>query len=136
MQKKQVPQEEGSTYGGHRKLLYAVDTDGRYTRVQSSGWEVETDATRAALEEFDRLRDEAWQRATAGESSPLEVHMYDCRMDLPLLSGASGLPRWRVRRHFHPRRFARLPQRVLQRYAHALGMTVEVLTQVPPRKEP
>lgn len=135
MRKRQVPQDEHSTYGGHRKLLYAVDDDGQYTGVQSRGWEVETEATRAAIEELDRLRDEAWQRARAGETSPLEVHMYDCRMDVPLLAGATGLTRWRVRRHFHPGRYSRLSMRILQRYAQALGMEIETLRHVPPRNK-
>lgn len=136
MEKKRVPQDHRSTYGGHRKLLYAVDDNGQYVGVRSRGWEVETEATRAAIEELARLRDEAWQRARAGESSPLEVHMYDRRMDVPLLAGACGLSRWRVRRHFKPGRFARLPKRILRRYAEALGMDVDALMQLPPRKTP
>ncbi len=134
MDKDQVPQDAASTYGGHRKLLYAVDADGRYQEVQSLGWEVESSATRAAIAESERLRDEAWQRAQLGASSPLEVHMHDKRMDVPLLAGASGIAAWRVRRHFHAKRFARLPARILAKYADALGLTLEQLQQLPNRR--
>jgi len=104
--------------------------------VHSTGWAVESCATRAALAEIERLRDAAWQRAAAGRTAPLEVHMYDCRMDVPLLAGAAGLTRWRVRRHLRPRRFARLPERVLRRYSEALGVAMADLQRLPPRREP
>ena len=136
MDRREAPQDEDSTHAGVRKLLYAVDEDGRYTSVRSAGWEVEATATRTALEEIERQRDDAWQRAAAGTTSPLEVHMYDCRMDLPLLAGAAGMWRWRVRRHFDPKRFARLPRRVLERYAEALGLDIEALQRIPPRHGP
>lgn len=136
MERRETPQDEDSTHAGHRKLLYAVDEHGRYTSVHSAGWEVEATATRTALEELARLRRDAWERARDGVTSPLEVHMYDCRMDLPLLAGAAGMWRWRVRRHFDPRRFSRLPRHVLERYAEALGMNLEALQRVPPRDGP
>jgi len=135
MDRDEAPQDGDSTHAGVRKLLYAVDANGQYTSVRSAGWDVEASATRTALEEIARLRDEAWQRARAGRTAPLEVHMHDCRMDLPLLAGAAGIARWRVRRHFHPKRFARLPRRLLERYAEALGLDIETLKQLPPRKE-
>lgn len=136
MDRRETPQDADSTHAGHRKLLYAVDEAGRYTSVRSAGWEAEAIATRTALEEIGRLREEAWERARDGHTSPLEVHMHDCRMDLPLLAGAAGMWRWRVRRHFDPERFARLPRRVLERYAEALGMEIEALLRVPPRDGP
>ncbi len=61
------------------------------------------------------------------ETSPLEYHMYHARMDIALLSQATGLWRWRVQRHLKPRVFARLPRSVLRRYAEALGISVETL---------
>ncbi len=135
MERRKVPQDAAcSTYGGHRKLVYAVDDDGHYTGVQSLGWEAESEVTRLAIEEFEALRDEAWLRAHHGLTSPLEVHMYERRMDLPLLAGASGIWRWRVRRHFNPKRFARLSPRLLRRYAEALGLDVATLKQLPPRR--
>jgi len=136
MDRRETPQDENSTHAGLHKLLYAVDEEGRYTSVRSAGWEVEATATRTALEEIQRQRDDAWDRAQTGRTSPLEVHMLDRRMDLPILAGAAGMWRWRVRRHFHPKRFARLPRRLLDRYAEALGMEIEALLRLPPRHGP
>ena len=62
--------------------------------------------------------------------------MYDCRMDVPILAGAARLSRWRVRRHFDPARFARLPRRLLTRYAEALGMDIDRLRRIPPADGP
>ena len=41
----EVPQDHSSTYGGHSKLVYAVDASGHYQRAQSDGWETEAFAT-------------------------------------------------------------------------------------------
>ena len=52
-------------------------------------------------------------------------------MDATLLAQSTGLFRWRVRRHLRPAVFARLPERILEKYATALGITVTQLCAVP-----
>jgi len=52
-------------------------------------------------------------------------------MDVALLSQVTGLWQWRIRRHFRPAVFARLPARLLTRYADALGMAPDTLRQLP-----
>jgi len=131
MKKDAVPQQVSSTYGGQRKLFYAVDDDGAYSGIQSSGWEPETTATLAAVAELERLRNDAWQRARDGATSPLEFHMYQRRMDITTLAQVTGLWRWRIRRHLLPKHFTRLSARVLQRYADALDLTAAELTSLP-----
>ena len=134
MDKDEVPQDASPTYGGHRKLLYAVDRDGGYVGVQSSGWEAETAATSAALAEFERARRDSWVRAQDGRTSPLEYYMCLRRMDLALLSQATGFSRWRIRRHFRREVHARLSAKVLARYAEALGIdsgTLKGLVEFP-----
>jgi len=127
MRERDVPQEGSRTLAGHLKAVYAVDDDGRLKLVPSRGWEVEEIVTRQAVEDLERRAGEARARALAGQSSPLEYHMYRARMDLALLSQTTGLWRWRVRRHFKPAVFARLPLALRQRYAEALGVSVEAL---------
>ena len=131
MKRDAVPQDQSPTYGGHRKLLYATDDRGEYTGVQSSGWDAEAQATLMAVDELNALRDEALQRARRGEASPLEYHMYQRRMDIMTLSQTSGVAKWRVKRHLQPRRFASLPQRLLSKYADALGLSVAALRALP-----
>lgn len=134
-----VPQDgDNSTYGGERKLLYAVDKQGDLVGVQSAGWDVESEATRSALELIARRCDDAWHKARRGQTSPLEYYMYYRRMDLLVLSQTSGFFQWRIRRHFNPRRFQRLNHRILSRYAEALELSITSLKTLPehPLHEP
>lgn len=131
MEKESVPQDNSPTYAGLRKLVYAVDNNGKYTGVPSTGWEVESYATETAVSELDRLRIDAWQRARNGQTSALEYHMYANRMEPDTLSATTGIWRWRIRRHFDPQRFAKLSERILTRYADAMGISVAALRVVP-----
>jgi hypothetical protein len=130
MRERDVPQEDNASLAGHRKAVYAVADDGRLRLMPSSGWAAEEDCLRLALEDLQRRAQAARGRALAGSASPLEYHMYRARMDLALLAQATGLWRWRVRRHFRPGVFARLPLSLRQRYAEALGIAVEALSRV------
>ncbi len=131
MKSSKVPQHNISTYGDNKKAIYAVGTDGRYTRVCSSGWKVEEAATKQALDELTRLAILARKDVLAGKASPLYFHMYDRRMDVQTLAQATGLFKWRIQRHFQPRVFARLPEKILARYTDALGISVAQLCQLP-----
>ena len=128
----EVPQEGNSTHPGLRKALYARGSDGRVRLVTSAGWQVEEIVTRQAIDLLAAEAEEARQRAVRGLASPLEYHMYCGRMDLALLSQATGIWRWRVRRHFRPEVFSKLPEKLLRRYAEALGLTVDALRELAP----
>ena len=130
MRERDVPQEGNATLAGHRKGVYAIADDGRLRLVSSRGWEVEEIVTRQAVEDLERRAMQARARALAGESSPLEYHMYRARMDLELLSQVTGLWRWRVRRHLKPAGFARLSPALKLCYAEALGISSEALDRV------
>jgi len=130
MNTNKVPQD-GS--GSIHKAMYAVDRDGHYTTVESSGWQAQQTATDVAIAEFEHQLAAAHARCIAGHSVALEYHMYARRMDIATLADASGIARWRVRRHLRPRIFARLPQRTLARYAQALQMPVATLSELPHR---
>lgn len=132
MREDEVPQDAtNSTYGGSRKLLYAQSGDGNFVGVKSVGWDVEAQATRMALDLIQRQCEESWDRAARGIAAPLEYYMYYRRMDIALLAQTAGMARWRVRRHLRPGVFARLPQRVLRRYAEALELPLDRLGKLP-----
>jgi len=122
MRPDEVPQENAPVLGGVRKAVYVVDQDGHYQIAQSGGGEAEVTVTEEAVAWFARLAEDARQRAQRGETSPLEYHMFRLRMDLPTLAQATGLWRWRVRRHLTTKGFARLSPQLLERYADALGV--------------
>ncbi len=130
MRERDVPQEGNATLAGYRKAVYAVGDDGRVRIVASRGWEVEEIVTRQAIDDLERLASEARERCRAGLSSPLEYHMYRARMDVALLSQTSGVWRWRIRRHFRPQVFAGLSSALRQRYADALGLSLEALGRI------
>lgn len=131
MRHDRVPQDGSRTYAGERKAVYALDDQGRYVRTVTSGWTAEETATAIALEEYRRLAAEARERVQAGELAPLAYHMYSLRMEPETLAQAAGLFRWRVRRHLRPAVWERLPRRVLERYAAAMGLSVTALQQLP-----
>ena len=118
-----VPQEGNVTLDGHSKGVYARDAEGHLGLVASRGWEAEEIVTRQAVEMFDALAASAREQARAGQTSPLEYHMYRARMDIPILAQVSGLWRWRVRRHLRPEVFRKLSPMLRARYAQALGLT-------------
>lgn len=131
MKKDEVPQETARTYGGTKKLLYAVDDSGEYTEVNSAGWEPETFATVQAVDELNRLRDQAFADAKAGKVSPLVYWMYARRMEPATLAATTGLWAWRVNRHFKPKVFAGLSDAILARYAEVMDIPVASLRTLP-----
>ena len=131
MKKSEVPQDGRPEYGGERRALYAVDEQGRYATVPSAGWQADGIVNQQAVDEYRRLADEALARARAGAASALEFHMYDRRMELETLAEATGLWRWRVRRHLRPGAFGALAPELKQRYADALGVAADQLDRLP-----
>jgi hypothetical protein len=126
-----VPQEGNATLGGQRKLMYARGADGRTVLVPSRGWEAEEIVTAQAVDALHALAQQARSRVVAGISAPLEYWMYARRMDVALLSQTSGFWQWRVRRHLRTAGFARLTVRQRQRYADALGLSVDAIGKLP-----
>jgi hypothetical protein len=127
-----VPQDqEQSILAGHQRACYAVDEHGRYVVVGSLGWEVENIVNGQANEEVRAQIAGALARARRGEVSPLAYHMARRQMDSGMLSAYSGFSRLRIRWHLRPRVFARLPARILQRYAEALQLPLTELRVLP-----
>jgi hypothetical protein len=131
MKIKDIPQDNASALGGETKVIYAESDSGRIEIAQTTGWEVEEQVLDQALDEIHRLAKEAYERVAAGTTSPLEFHMYNQRMDLPMLAQAVGRFQWMVKRDFDPNRFARLSDQKLSRYADVMGLDVASLRRLP-----
>jgi hypothetical protein len=131
MKIKDIPQDNASALGGETKVIYAESDSGRIEIAQTTGWEVEEQVLDQALDEIHRLAKEAYARVAAGTTSPLEFHMYNQRMDLPMLAQAVGRFQWMVKRDFDPSRFARLSDQKLSRYADVMGLDVASLRRLP-----
>lgn len=75
MKKEQVPQDSCKSYDGHKKLIYAVDENGHYQGVQSSGWEVEGFATEMAVQALDEQLNDMKKALLAGTVSPIAYYL-------------------------------------------------------------
>ncbi len=132
-----MPQDDGSLAKKNiSELCYAVDENGRYTTVHSTGWEAKTLALNESLALIDERIAETKQAVLAGEISPIAYYMELHRMDVPLLASYVGIHRWFVKRHFHPKRFHRLNAKTLQKYADTFGVSIEQLKAPFPESNP
>lgn len=131
MKTSDVPQEEETILAGHQRACYATDDQGRYVVVGSIGWGVEKIINRQANDAVRARIAEALARARRGEVSRLAYHMARRQMGVGMLAAYSGFSRLRIYWHLRPKVFARLPAKLLQRYAEALQLPVVELWSLP-----
>jgi hypothetical protein len=130
MKKENVPQDDNKTYSGYStKVVYALDDTGGYTKVKTTGWEAEEVVLRDVVDDFQHQAEAARKRVLAGQTSPIEYYMHKKFLDLAGLASGMGLAKWRVRRHFKPSVFKKLPTSMLQRYADLFDIELEMLTR-------
>ncbi len=123
MKIKEVPQDNIKTFKGFgTKAMYAVDENGQYATIPTSGWEVEEVVLRDVIDDFAKLAEEAKSRVIKGNTSPIEYYMNKYFMDLPALAAGMSLTKWRVKRHFNPKVFNKLNNEMLQRYAEFFNL--------------
>ena len=128
MKKEEVPQDKSNIESVNmRELCYATDKDGNYTTALSSGWEPKTVALSNSMDVIKERTEAARQQVMTGELSPIAYFMEKSKMDLGILAGYTGMWQWRVKRHFKPRVFARLSNRILEKYAYAFQISVNEL---------
>lgn len=125
----EVPQDERNFKGGEklRKLVYAVDKDGKYTSTNSAGWEAENFAMKQAWDAVEDKLAETEAQVKAGQLSPIAYYMEKSLMDVALLAKYVGKWQWQVKRHMKPEVFAKLSPALLQRYAGIFNVTAEEL---------
>jgi len=131
MKKNEVPQDdEGLQEGKFRDMCYAVDEEGNYTTVLSTGWSPKNAALKQAWEEVNDKAEEARQDVLNGKRSMLAWHMEKNIMAVKLLSQYTGIPRRKIRKHLKPAGFQQLEAETLQKYAEVFNLTVEELTDL------
>lgn len=128
MEKEKVPQDNGNlTKNNMKELVYATDENGDYTTALSTGWEPKTIALSNSIDEINERIADAKSQVKNGEASPICYFMELNRMDLLILSNYVGMWKWRIKRHFKPAIFAKLNDRILQKYADAFSISVSEL---------
>lgn len=131
MDTKSVPQDNSSTYAKMKKAIYAKAENGKVQSVSSSGWVVEETVTRQALDDIEEKIKEAYFKVKEGKYSPLYFYMYKQRMDLCLLSQATGFFQWSIKRDFNPKRFMKIKTTRLLVYCDVLGIEEEEIKRLP-----
>lgn len=128
MKKEEVPQDEGNLSKSKMKeLVYATDEKGNYTTALSTGWEPKTIALSNSIEEINNRITAAKEQVRNGEISPIGYFMELHKMDIAVLSSYAGLWKWRVKRHFNPKVFSGLSDKILQKYAKAFSISIDEL---------
>lgn len=131
MKKEEVPQDDKNlTEGKFRDLCYAVDENGNYVQVLSSGWEPKNIVIMQAWENVNELAEKARTDFKNGKVSPLVFHMERCQMDLKLLSAYTGFSKGKIKEHFSPAEFQKLTTSELEIYADAFGIKPEEINNV------
>jgi hypothetical protein len=131
MDTKSVPQDNSSTYAKMKKAIYAKAENGKVQSVSSSGWVVEETVTRQALDDIEEKIKEAYLKVKEGKYSPLYYYMYNKRMDLSILSQATGFFRWSIKRDFNPKRFMKIKTTRLLVYCDVLGIEEDDIKRLP-----
>lgn len=127
MKQENVPQDNIKIFHGEKKAIYSLGQNNQYTKTASSGWEVEEVVNLQAVEEFNRLAQEALTGFKAGKISPIGYFMNKNRMDLMTLAQHTGFFQWSIKRHFQPKNFNKLSQKKLQKYADVFNISTKEL---------
>lgn len=128
MEKDKVPQDKSNlTKNNVKELLYATDENGNYTTTLSTGWEPKAIALSNSIDEINERIADARQQVLNGEASPIVYFMEVNKMDLTILASYVGFWKWRVKRHFKPSVFAKLNDKILQKYADTFEISIEEL---------
>ena len=83
-----------------------------------------------AMQEISERTAIAKVKVLNDETSPIEYYMEFHKMDMNILASYVGMWKWRVKRHFKPKIFNKLPNRVLQKYADVFEISIEKLKHV------
>ena len=131
MEKENVPQHDSNLSKKNLKeLVYATDENGNYTTALSTGWEPKAIALSNAIDDIKERAEEARLKVQIGEISPICYYMELNKMDLTILAGYVGMWKWRVKRHFNPAIFAKLNDKILQKYADAFEISIAELKNI------
>ena len=125
-----VPQDI-TYYEGIKRACFALNDEGKYVVVTSTGWNDEAVVNGLAVDDLAAALEQTRLDVLAGKKSPLCYHMDRRQMNPDILGKTAGIAVFRVKRHFRPDIFSRLKPSLLTRYAQALAVTVEELKTVP-----
>ncbi|MDR2861256.1 MAG: hypothetical protein LBV07_01735 [Syntrophobacterales bacterium] len=128
MKQDQVPQDDEQLFEGRtREICYAVDENGNYVQVLSTGWAPKNAALRQTWDAINEEAQEILRQVQKETISPLAFFMTQGLFDIKLLSDYTGIPKRKIKTHMTPEVFRRLDQETLQTYADAFNISVDDL---------
>lgn len=131
MKKNEVPQDDENLLSGISEIQYATDENGKYVKVHSKGWEIKNDILIEEWQKLDQKSEEAKNAVKNGKKSPLYFHMIKNQMDYKLLAEYAETLSLLIRIHCKPKKFAKLKQETLQKYADIFDITIAELCTIP-----
>ena len=131
MKKHEVPQDdEGLQEGKFRDMCYAVDENGKYVTVLSTGWKPKNAALQQAWDEINEKVEASRLSVLEGKSSILAWYMEKNIMAIKLLSQYTGISRRKIKKHLKPSVFESLDEATLQQYAEVFNLSIEEFTNI------
>jgi hypothetical protein len=125
MKKEDVPQDLSSLGKITKEVCYATDSDGKYVKELSRGWEVKINALDLAWEDIEERVKAARQKVLNNEASQVLFFMERRLMDIGIVSAYTGFWKWQIKRHMKPAVFKKLSDKKIKRYAEAFNVTVD-----------
>ncbi len=135
MRKHEVPQDDEKILKGTREIQYAIDENGKYVKVHSTGWSIKNDILREAWNELDEKTLSAKKLVDSGEKSPLYFYMIQSQMNYKLLAEYSETFSFKIKKHCKPKAFSKLSNEILQKYAEIFNISVSDLQSIPDKIE-
>ena len=126
MKIKEVPQD-GKMLIDSTLLYYAVNDEGNFEKIQSSGWEPGYHAHLNIIGNFKAMAEKAKERIKKNLASPLEYFMYNSIRNLDDVAQCMGISRRKVKKHLTPGGFEKLDDCMLERYATVFVTDVDTI---------
>jgi hypothetical protein len=128
MKQEQVPQDDEQLFEGRtREVCYAVDEDGNYVQVLSTGWAPKNAALRQTWDAINEKARGVLRQVREETISPIAFFMVQGLFDIKLLSDYTGIPKRKIKAHMTPSVFQCLDQETLQTYADVFNISVDDL---------
>jgi len=112
------------------------DTDGKQLYLYHDGttwvekWENKDIAFTMEMENHLEEIEPVRLQVLSGELSPLAYHIEAKIFNIKLLSSYTGIPKRHIKKHLKPEYFNQLKEETLEKYATALGISIEELKKV------
>lgn len=128
MKKQDLPQDESNLQSANMtEVLYVTDENDNYTTANSIGWNAKKAALEESLSLINERIEEAKQKVADNLVSPIIYFMELNKMDFQVLASYVGMWQWTVKRHAKPKKFKKLSDSTLKKYADTFGISVDEL---------